>query len=302
MSAWLNAHRRALVRACAHIRAQPVGILFSTLVIGIAVALPLSITVLFNAVAGAMAGLHTEPNVSVFLSLAANGDDVRDIERRLKSHANARAVKFIPRESALTDMKRSSHLADLLAGMDANPLPHAFTIVPHSTAPPVLEAMRRDILAMPKVDTVTMDFEWAEKLNRLIDFARRGTWLLAAVLAGAVIFVTGNTIRLQLLTQHDEIAVARLIGATRGFVRRPFLYFGALQGAAAGTIATLSVAALWHWVGGELAALTASYGTNFGAQALSLGDAGIAIGGTALLGWLGAFVSVALFWRQLDTA
>ena len=97
-----------------------------------------------------------------------------------------------------------------------------------------------------------MDFEWAQKLNRFSAFAERIVLLLGLLLAAAVVFVTGNTIRLQILTQKDEIEVSQLIGATRRFIRRPFLYFGATQGLLAGLVAVLAVLIFTWWAGAEV--------------------------------------------------
>ncbi len=72
------------------------------------------------------------------------------------------------------------------------------------------------------------------------------TATLAAILAAAVVAVTFNIIRLQVLTRAAELGVASLFGATPAYMRRPFLYFGALQGLAAGLLAVAAVqAALW---------------------------------------------------------
>jgi cell division transport system permease protein len=236
------------------------------------------------------------------LQVAAKDEDAREIEKRLQAMANVANVKFISREAALTEMKRVASVADLLGGLDSNPLPHAFTLRPRSTDTVVLEQMRKDITALPKVDAVVMDFEWAKKLKRFATFAERLVMLLGAVLALAVVFVTGNTIRLQILTQKDEIEVSRLIGATKRFVRRPFLYFGALQGALAGGVAVLAMVALTWWAGKEVQALTISYGSDFQLQYATPEQIVGIIAVGAFLGWLGAYLSVSMYLRSSRAA
>jgi cell division transport system permease protein len=302
MSAWISSHVQACLRAFKRMLSAPIAALISTLVIGIAIMLPLGLYSLFSNITAAASRLNTEPNVNVYLQVAASNDDAREIEKRLKTIVNVADVKFISRETALTEMKRVASVADLLNGLDSNPLPHAFTLRPRATDTATLEQMRRDITALPKVDAVVMDFEWAKKLKRFATFAERLVMLLGAVLALAVVFVTGNTIRLQILTQKDEIEVSRLIGATKRFVRRPFLYFGALQGALAGGMAVLAMVALTWWAGKEVQALTISYGSDFQLQYATpeqiIGV--IAIG--AFLGWLGAYLSVSMYLRNSRTA
>lgn len=300
MGAWLRAHGQALSRAWGRLGAQPLAVAMSITVMAVALLLPLLLYTLFANVSAAASRLNTEPNVNVYLALAASEAEARELEKKLRAHANAREVKFISREAALADMKTNAGLADLLSGITTNPLPHAFTIKPRALEAATLEAMRRDLTTMPKVETVSMDFEWAKKLTRFARFAERIVFAVGILLAAAVIFVTGNTIRLQMLTQKEEIVVARLIGGTRSFVRRPFLYFGVMQGALAGAIAVLAVFAVTFWMGGEVNALAASYGAQFSFRVPTLSEALSVIAFGGLLGWLGAYWSVAMFWRQVQ--
>jgi cell division transport system permease protein len=244
-------------------RTQPLSTGLSIVVIAIAIMLPLGSYALFDNVISSVARLNAEPNVNVYLSLAATDQDAKDLERKLRLLSNSASVTFFSRVVALAEMKKRASLVDLLTGIETNPLPHAFSIKPRSVETAALEAMHKDILAIAKVEAVTMDFEWAKKLTRFARFAERLVILLGGLLGAAVLFVVGNTIRLQMLTQKDEIVVARLIGAPRRFVLRPFLYFGALQGAIAGVLAVAATLGIGYWVGGEVNALAASYGGNF---------------------------------------
>ena len=298
ISAWISSHVQACLRALKRMAAAPIAALISIAVIGIAIMLPLGLYILFSNVTSAASRLNTEPNVNVFLQVSAKDDDARDLEKRLKMIANVAEVTFVSREAALSEMKRVASVADLLSGMENNPLPHAFTLRPRATDEATLSQMRKDITALPKIDAVVMDFEWAKKLKRFATFAERLVMLLGALLALAVVFVTGNTIRLQILTQKEEIEVSRLIGATKRFVRRPFLYFGALQGALAGGVAVLAMAALIWWAGNEIQALTISYGSDFQLHYLNAIQISAIIAIGAFLGWLGAYLSVSMYLRR----
>lgn len=295
MTAWLTAHAQACARALRRLSSQPVGSLLSVLVIGIAISLPLGLYLLFTNVSAAASRVNTDPNFNVYMSLDAGEADVRELERRIKTMPNLASVRFISKDAALADMKRVPSLKDLMASLEGNPLPHAFSIRPTSTDPESLATLRGELNRLPKVDRVVMDFEWAEKLRRFANFAERLVMLIGLVLGLAVVFVTGNTIRLQILTQREEIEVSQLIGATRRFVRRPFLYYGAAQGLLAGTVAVIFISVLVSWVGRELLALTASYGSEFALQAPGLELMLLVICVSALLGWLGALLSVAMY-------
>ena len=299
MNAWLISHGHACGRAVRRLLAQPTVTLLSVLVIGIAITLPLGLYVAFANVSAAASRVKTEPNLNVYLALNASDQEVKELERKLKLLGQVDRVTFISRETALADMKRVDNLSDLLSSLETNPLPHAFSIRPKTSEPATLAALQKEIAALPKVETIAMDFEWAQKLKRFATFAERIVLLLGLLLAVAVVFVTGNTIRLQILTQKDEIEVSQLIGATRRFIRRPFLYFGTIQGVLAGLVSVLAVIAFVWWAGAEVSALTVSYGSDFTLQAPTFQQALAVVVLSGLLGWFGAFLSVWLYLRRV---
>ena len=291
MSAWLRLHRLALADAARRMAAQPVASAISIAVIALAVALPVLAFALVQGVSRATAVLDTDPHVNVFLALDATDEDVRRIEAALKAHPVTAAVRFIPRTQALEELKANSHLAELLANLDRNPLPHAFSVRAKTSDPARLAAARAKWSRLPKVDQVSAEFEWAEKVSRWTRFGERALAGLVLVLAAAVLFTVGHLVRLQVLTMKEEIEVSQLIGATAADVRRPLLYHGFLQGLAAGAAAFGLAALLVAWLNGELQALTYSYVDEFRIYFLdSSGIAGVILA-VAALGVAGAWIS-----------
>ncbi len=290
---------QACGRAWRRLAAQPAGSLLSVLVIGVAISLPLGLYLLFTNISMVASRVNTDPSINVYMTLDANETDARELEKRIRAASgSADAIRFVSKESALAEMKRVAAFKDLMASLEGNPLPHAFSLRPASTDAAVLSQLRTALAALPKVERVVMDFEWAEKLRRFATFAERLVFLIGCVLALAVVFVTGNTIRLQILTQREEIEVSRLIGATRRFVRRPFLYFGATQGLLAGSVAVSIVTGLTVWIGSEVRALAGSYGAEFALRPPSFELAVAVIGLSTLLGLLGALLSAGLYVRR----
>lgn len=298
MKGYLLAHLQALQRALKRMRFQPGTTLLSIVVIGIALALPLGLHVLLDNALAAAKRLNTDPQINLYLQASATNEDAKLTETRLRAHAGVQSVRFVSREQALNEMKQVSGLAELISGLQGNPLPHAFTVKPRDFSPEAVDALRKEFAALPKVELVAADFEWARKLARLGRFAERLVLALGLILAAAVIFVTGNTIRLQILTQHDELEVSQLIGATRRFIRRPFLYFGAIQGLLAGGIALLLTLAVLAWIRMEVQALALSYLSDFTITSIAPSAAIIALASAAMLGWAGALVSVTLHLRR----
>jgi cell division transport system permease protein len=298
ISSWLSAHSQAGGRALQRLGAQPLVSVLSIAVIGISIMLPLGLYVFFESVAAATVRFSSEPNVSVYLQVNAKDSDVRVVEKSLNALSNAGSVTFISREAALLEMRQRAGIADFLTNLDSNPLPNAFSVRPKSVDSKVLDEMRIEISAIPMVEFVVMDFEWARKLKRFTTFSKRAVVFMSLVLAVAVIFVTGNTIRLQMLTQREEIEVSRLIGATNRFVKRPFLYFGAMQGLLAGALAILGLTILIWFANIEVHALTSSYDYDFSLNFLSFEQITAVIAVAMALGWTGAFVSVSVYLRN----
>ncbi len=300
MSAWFRLHRLALADAARRLAAQPLASGLAVAVIALAVALPVLAAALVASVAPATAGFDTDPHVNVFLALEATDEDVRRIEAALKAHPDTASLRFVPRAKALEELKATSHLAELLANLERNPLPHAFSVRTRTSDPARLGAARAAWAALPGVDQVSAEFEWAEKISRWTRFAERALAAFAAVLAAAVLFIVGHLIRLQVLTRRDEIEVSQLIGATAADVRRPFLYHGFLQGLAAGAGALGLAGGVVAWLNAELQALTSSYAYEFKIVFLELPVMAGVVLGVALLGIVGAWLSVSRELRQFS--
>ena len=143
-----------------------------------------------------------------------------------------------------------------------------------------------------------LDSDWARRLYAALQVGRTLTLLLAVLLALALIAVTFNTIRLQILTRREEIEVSGLIGATKPFIRRPFLYFGAIQGVAGGLTAWLVVTLAVWILNRDVAVLAALYASGWRLRTLSTLDASSLLALSMALGWVGAWLSVSRHLRD----
>jgi cell division transport system permease protein len=105
-------------------------------------------------------------------------------------------------------------------------------------------------------------------------------------------------VRLDIQSRREEIGVLQLLGATDGFIRRPFIYLGAWYGLAAGALALGLLAAAAYALDAPLQALAQSYGSGFALDGLDpLRAAGFLLAAT-VVGWLGAWLVTGHFLRQ----
>lgn len=300
MSLWLRLHRHALGDAIRRIAAQPLAAAFSVLVLAVAIALPVIAAVALQSVGALTSGLETDPHVNVYLALDASDEDARRVESALRADPQSRSVRFIPRAQALEELKATTHLAELLASLERNPLPHAFTVRVRADDGAKLAAAREAWSKLPSVDQVVADFEWSQRLRRWIRFGDRMLAVIAGVLGAAVAFIVGHLIRLQVVSRRQEIEVSQLVGATAADVRRPFLYHGFLQGTVAGAVALALAWAATAWFGSELGVLTPAYATELKVIFLPDGGSATVVAVCALLGLAGAWWAVGRELRQFS--
>jgi cell division transport system permease protein len=298
MKGWLLHHRQAVKQALRRLAATPLNTLLGALVLGIALALPAGGEMMLANFQRLAQRIAATPQISVFMALDAGKKDVAEVESLLRKHPQTQKVRLVPREETLRRLKDSEGLSEVIESLPRNPFPDAFVVVPSDEAPEALEAMRAEFVKYPKVEHVQLDSAWVKKLDAFLRLARLAVTLLAALLGVALIAVTFNTIRLQILTQGAEIEVSRLLGATDAFIRRPFYYFGALQGLAGGLVAwgTVLIAALL--LRGPVADLAYLYGIEFALHILPLSDSALLFGLAALLGWAGAWLSLSRHLRD----
>jgi len=298
--AWLRQHARALRSALGKLAAQPAAAGLNALVIGIALSMPAGGYAVLSSLRAVAAGAALEPQLSAFLRPDVKRGDAEALAAKLRGDGRWRDVRFVPREQALKELQSAEGLADVVAALNRNPLPDALVLRPRASQPEAVDALAREMRALPAVAQVLVDTAWVRRLQALAGTARLAIGLLAGLLAFGLVAITFNTIRLQILAQADEIEVAKLIGATDGFIRRPYYYFGALQGILGGLIAMLLVSAAVAVLSGPVSQLASLYATAFRLHGLGLDHSLLLLGVGALLGWLGAQLSVGLYLRQIE--
>lgn len=293
MRAWTGQQARALRLTCRKLVRTPLSTLFNVLVLGIALALPSGLYLGLVNLQSAARAASPEPQLTVFLALDVDGAQVKETGRRLEQHGAVAQVRYISREQALEEMKRASGFGAIAEGLGVNPLPDAFVVDARDASSAALERLRAELAGWPGVEFVQLDSQWAQRVDAVLKLGRVAVMLLGTLLAFALVAVTFNTIRLQILTQRDEIEVASLIGATAGFIRRPFLYFGGLLGLLGGAAACGLVWVAMTVLNAALIDLSYLYGARWQLRFLATPDILSLLAFAAALGWLGAWLSVA---------
>lgn len=300
MTRFFAQHVAALRDAWRRLAGAPLNSLLSLIVIGAALTLPSAGWVVLDNLRGLGdygAGIQ---QISIFMTLDAEAADVAEIESRLRQ-AGAGDWRFVSREDALKQMAANEGMAEVVANLPRNPLPDAFIVEPDDLRPHAQEALVERFSAWPRVAHVQIDSAWARRLDAFLRLGKLSLTLLAALFGGALVVVTFNTIRLQILAQSDEIEVAKLIGATDAFIRRPFYYFGALQGALGGLFAAALVWLGVHALTPVIHELVALYGVSFALSGPAAAHVAALAGIGAALGWAGAWLSAAIHLQKIGS-
>lgn len=296
MKRWLRQHRYALRVALRRLLQHPFSSLANILVISLTLTIPIIAASVLVSAQPVVKQIPVTPEITLFMNPSSSTERATQLADQLRAQHgdDIQAARVITRERALATLKASPSWSEALAVLPANPLPDAIVVTLRDS--PEL-AQRATTLAQEwrkqdAVDSVQLDSDWVRRLEAILRFVRIGLGMLAVGVAIVVLATVFNTVRMQALTQREEIGVARLVGATESFVRRPFLYLGALTGIIASGLAVALSALALHPLNAALARLASSYGTHFVLQLPDWFSLLLASGVVAILAALSARWSV----------
>ena len=239
-------------------------------------------------------------SLTVFVRPGTALDAARTTAERLATDRDVGEVKVIEAKAAFAEFRAASGMD---GGLDIDSLlPHVLIVTPTAAARSQVSVGRlvERIKARPEIDEVAVDFAWVDRLAALGELARRSLLVLAAFLAGATMLIVGNTVRAMVEEHQMTINVLKLVGATDAYVRRPFLYSGALHGLLAGLVALGLVALVVAALSQPVERLAQAYASSFKLAGLPATHAAILVAGATLLGWLGALIGLGFKLRQMQ--
>jgi cell division transport system permease protein len=290
MSLWLSQHQQPLKLVIGRMRNNLMATLLMFCVIGVTLCLPAILYTVVDNLSRLTGGVESKPQISLFLKLDASNKT--EIEVQLKKHADVASFEFVSKDDAWSKMQQDKNTADAAASLEKNPLPDAFYITPKNISPDNIGHLQEEMQKWNSVELAQVDANWVKRLDTILKLGKKAVFVLLVLLGFALITVIGNTIRLQIMTQREEIEVSKLIGATNPFIRRPFLYAGVLYGLGGGLAALIIltfVTMLFNFSVTEIADL---YASNFRLQLPSGLSILVLLVSATGLGWLGSYFAV----------
>jgi len=289
---WRRQHAWCLRDSLRQLARRPFGTALTIVVMGLALALPLAFYLLLVNVQHLAAALGDSQSVNVFLKTDVVADAAEKLATTLRARADVGTVTVRTPRQGIEELAAMQGFGEAVKSLPDNPLPFVLLIEPRvGTDRGQVEKLVAAVRAMPGVDLVQDNGQWRARLDALIAVGQRVTLLLAVLLGAAAVLVIGNTVRLDIRSRANEIVVQQLIGASAGFVRRPYLYEGAWYGLAAGLVAVLLVLLLEAVLAAPVRDLVASYAGRLHFGGLSWATLGIGWAIAIVLGWLGALIA-----------
>ncbi|EPJ48616.1 MAG: hypothetical protein OFPI_29010 [Osedax symbiont Rs2] len=297
---WFEHHGEVAKDCLRQWLSAPAATLMTILVLAVALALP---SFLFTSLANInrlTASWDDENKISLYLQTNLSQSQIENFSHRLLLRADLIAVDLVDAEQGLLEFKQFSGFSQVLDSLQQNPLPAVISVLAKDTSEQNLEKLQQQLYALPEVEQAVLDLQWIKRLNAMLLVLQRAIIALSLLLACAVLLIIGNTIRLNVESRRDEILVAKLMGATNAWVRRPFLYTGIFYGVTAAISAWLIIEMSLLVMQNPVLQLSLLYQSNF--KLTGLGGAGgllLLLVGLSL-GLLAALISVNKFLNKLE--
>ncbi|AVY65253.1 permease-like cell division protein FtsX [Xanthomonas translucens] len=295
LGVWWDHHLHSIVYSLGRAMRKPWATLLTMAVMALALALPLGLSIALDNLKQFAGSVQQSRDINVFLKTGVDAAAANTLATTLRGRADVAAVALRTPEQGMAELRDSAGLGDALDALDDNPLPTLLIVTPAAADDAPLAAA---LSALPQADLVQHDALWRKRLDGWLRFGERLVQVLSVLLGAGAALVVGNTVRLDIQSRREEIGVLQLLGASDGFIRRPFLYLGAWYGFGAGVLALGLIAASGLALGPPLAELADSYGSQFALHGLDALHSGLVLLGTLLLGWLGAWLVTGHFLRQ----
>jgi cell division transport system permease protein len=302
IQAYFARHAQTLIGSLGRIVNQPFATLMTMGVVAVALALPLLLNLFLTNVRSATGNWNDAFDLSVYMDKKASAARVTSLAKQLRLRGDVAAVRIITADQAMAEFREDSGFGKALDALNENPLPDTLVITPTliASTPQGTDALKGAIAAMADVQTVQLDTDWVKRLHAMLDILRRVVVLTGGLLGAGVVLIVGNTIRLDILNRRTEIEVMKLVGASDGFARRPFLYSGIWYGLGGGLLALILVAIAAAVLNKPVEGLAKLYGSPFHLQGLRFTTGAGVLVLSAGLAWLGSWLAATRHIRGIE--
>lgn len=297
---WQEQWRYALHGSLSDMWRQPLATLLTVMVIAISLTLPSVCYMVWKNVSQAADQWYPAPQLTVYLSKTLDDSAAENVIALLKKEDGVDKVNYLSREEAMGEFRNWSGFGGALDMLEQNPLPAVAIITPklNFQSSNTMQSLRDRVAAVDGVDEVRMDDSWFARLAALTGLVGQVAAMIGILMIVAVFLVIGNSVRLSIFARRDTINVQKLIGATDGFILRPFLYGGALLGFAGALLSLILSEVLVLRLESVVTQVASVFGTTFALSGLSWDESLLLLLIAAMIGWIAAWLATVQHLRR----
>jgi len=297
---WQEQWRYALRGTLSDMWRQPLATLLTVMVIAISLTLPSVCYMVWKNVSQAATQWYPAPQLTVYLDKALDDTAAENVTAQLKQLDGVDNVNYLTREEALNEFRNWSGFGGSMDMLEQNPLPAVAIITPklNFQNSDTMANLRDRVSKVQGVDEVRMDDSWFARLAALTGLVGQIASMIGLLMVVAVFLVIGNSVRLSIFARRDTINVQKLIGATDGFILRPFLYGGALLGLGGAVLSLLLSEVLVLRLQSVVAQVATVFGTTFVLEGFSWDEGLLLLLIAAIIGWIAAWLATVQHLRR----
>jgi cell division transport system permease protein len=187
--------------------------------------------------------------MTVYLKDKIDQQDITKLEGMIQSRDYVAGTKYISADQALQEMKRSiGHISNVFEGLDENPLSSAIEVrlKRDMVSGESVKKISEEIRNMPGVDDVSYEEKLAETVHLIKMSVENLSIFILCVIVFIVLFVISSTVKILFYRRKNEIEIIKLLGATGGFIREPFLIEGGVLGTMGGIFAVIGAIGFYY--------------------------------------------------------
>ncbi|WP_374444813.1 permease-like cell division protein FtsX [Providencia sp.] len=290
---WREQWRYSWLNALADMFRQPLATFLTIMVIAISLTLPSLCYVVWKNVSQAAAQWYPTPQLTVYLDKSLDEQGGQNVVTQLQALEGVDHVNYLSRDQAMSEFRSWSGFSTALDMLEENPLPAVAIITPKIDfeGSDVLTTLRDRVGQVDGIEEVRMDDSWFARLASLTGLVGKIASVIGILMIVSLFLVIGNSVRLNIFARRDTINVMKLIGATDGFIMRPFLNGGIVLGGV-GAIISLAMTFLLVWqLGSGVAQVANVFGTQFHIEGLLWEESLLILLLSAMVGWIAAWLA-----------
>lgn len=223
---FIAVHIRQAKASFAQIWSRPLGNALTIAVISMALAMPSALYLLGKNISVASVNVTSPSKVSGYIKEQTPESRIMVLKDKLETMDKVSKVEYISPQQGLEDLSQHSGFEQAISLLDDYALPYVLVVTPSTEDKAEIKQLASDIAKEEEVTDVRLDEDWLTRLDAIKKLVCGIVITLSVLMLGSVFLIVGNTLRFNVLANKEEIQTMKLIGATNGFILRPYLYSG----------------------------------------------------------------------------